>query len=322
MKFNIIAGCAALAAGWGASAHGQISGFGGRDGTVAPEAAPVFGLHVFDERAPDPYVIAVRSGGAYAARRSGFPSGCYGVVTEAPTVALQVAGAETGLTIFTAGDADTTLAVMDPRGAWRCDDDGARRGSNAALSYAVAESGTWKIWVGDFSDRESDAVLVISEAAPHARPFGAPNARASATPAQVLTLAPGFMPDPVSLEVQTGYGVQLGSMDVYGEPQSGRCSGWTGEAPTAEITWTGQGGDLVFMADGEADVVMDVIAPSGEAVCSDDMGAVDERAQVVFSDAEPGAYQVFVGTYGRFDRATNARLNVSQTPFPVSEDPW
>lgn len=322
MEIRIIVACAALAAAVSAPAHAQITGFGGRAGTVAPDARPVFGAHAVGETMPDPYVIAVRSGGAYAARRSGFPRGCYGVVTEAPTVELQVDTGRPALTIFTAGGADTTLAVMDPGGAWRCDDEGARRGSNAALSYADPEAGTWKVWVGDFSDRESDALLVISGAAPYERPFGGPNARAVAAQAQVLTLAPGFIPDPASLEVQTGYGFQLGSMDVYGEPQSGRCSGWTGEAPTAEITWTGEGGALVFMADGEADVVMDVIAPSGEAVCSDDMGPVDERAQVVFNDAEPGAYQVFVGTYSRFDRATNARLNVSQTPFPVSEDPW
>lgn len=289
---------------------------------VALEAPPVFGIHAVSANMPDPYVIAVRSGGAYAARRSGFPRGCYGVVTEAPTVELQVDAGTPALTIFTAGNADTTLAVMEPDGAWRCDDDGARRGSNAALSYSDPAAGSWKVWVGDFSDRESDALLIISEAAPYARPFGAPNARALAAPLQAITLSPGFMPDPVSIDVQTGYGFRLGAMDVYGERQSGRCPGWTGDTPTAEITWTGQQGALVFMADGDTDVVMDVVAPSGEANCSDDMGEVDERAQVVFADAEPGVYQVYVGTYSRFQRATNARLNLSQTPFPVNEDPW
>lgn len=322
MQLSMIIACTALVAAVSAPAHGQITGFGGRAGTVAPEAPPVFGVHAVSETMPDPYVIAVRSGGAYAARRSGFARGCYGVVTEAPTVALQVDEAATALNIFTAGDADTTLAVMGPGGAWRCDDDGARRGANAGLSYSDPEPGSWKVWVGDFSDRESDALLVISEAAPYARPFGTPNARALAAPVQTLTLAPGLASDQISLEVQTGYGFRLGSMDVYGEPHSGRCSGWTGNLPTVEITWTGQGGVLVFMADGEADVVMDVIAPSGEAVCSDDTGPVDERAQVVFNNAEPGVYQVYVGTHSRFDRATNARLNVAQTPFRVSEDPW
>ena len=322
MKTSLIIACTALAAALSAPAQAQITGFGGRAGTVAPEAPPVFGIHVVTADMLDPYVIAVRSGGAFAARRSGFPRGCYGVVTEAPTVVLQVDAGAPALTIFTAGSADTTLAVMDPAGAWRCDDEGARRGSNAALSYSDPGAGSWKVWVGDFSDRESDALLIISEAPPYARPFGAPNARALAAPVQAITLAPGFAPDPLTFEVQTGYGFRLGYMDVYGERQSGRCPGWTGDTPTAEITWTAEQGALVFMADGDADVVMDVVSPSGVAVCSDDMGEVDERAQVVFQDAEPGVYQVYVGTYSRFRRATNARLSVSQTPFPVNEDPW
>lgn len=322
MTLHHLAACAVLLGMCGAPASAQIFGLGGQAGAVSPDAPAVYGVHGLDDDSPDPYVIAVRSGGDFAARRSGFPNGCYGVVTEAPTIDLQISDDAAPLNIFTAGQADTTLAVLDPEGRWRCDDDGARRGSNAALSYPSPVAGTWKIWVGDFEDRQSDALLILSDAAPYARPFGAPNARAQATAAQTLVLAPGFAPDPTALEVRTGYGVRLGGMDVYGEPDTGPCPGWTGETPTAEVQWSGQGGRLVFMADGEADVILDVIAPSGEAVCSDDMGAVDERAQVIFSNAGPGLYQVYVGTASRFDRATNARLSVSQTPFAVNEDPW
>ncbi|WP_375547766.1 hypothetical protein ABWI01_08625 [Oceanicaulis alexandrii] len=322
MKLGMGAMCVALIMGCGVTAQAQVFGFGGQAGAADPEAPALYGAHAFSDEGPDPYVIAVRSGGDLAARRSGFPNGCYGVVTSAPTVEVQVAPGQAALTLFTAGRADTTLAVLDPDGQWRCDDDGARRGTNAALSYSNPVPGAWKVWVGDFDDRQSDTLLILSDAAPFSRPFGAPNARALDAPVQTLTLSPGFMPDPVVIDIQTGYGFQLGSMDVYGEDATGRCPGWTGEVPTAEISWTGENGPLVFMAEGEADVVMDVITPSGDAICSDDMGEVDDRAQLVFAPAEPGVYQVFVGTYMRFDRATNAQLSISETPFSVNEDPW
>jgi len=322
MQLGLGAICVALILASGAEAQAQVFGFGGQAGEADPDAPALYGAHAFSDDSADPYVIAVRSGGDLAARRSGFPNGCYGVVTSAPTVEVQVAPDQSALTLFTAGRADTTLAVLDPEGQWRCDDDGSRRGTNAALSYSNPAPGAWKVWVGDFDDRQSDTLLILSDAAPFSRPFGAPNARALDASAPTLALSPGFMPDPVVLQVQTGYGFQLGSMDIYGEDATGRCPGWTGETPTAEVNWTGENGSLVFMAEGEADVVMDVITPSGDAICADDMGEVDERAQLVFAPAEPGVYQVFVGTYMRFDRATNARLSVSETPFEVNEDPW
>ncbi|MEQ8434134.1 MAG: hypothetical protein RIA71_07820 [Oceanicaulis sp.] len=313
---------AAIALVCGSAASAQIFGFGGEAGEIAPSASPVFGTHEFAGAAPDPYVIGVRTGGAFAARRSGFPDGCYGVVTLEPTIEL-VTGAEAGaLSIFTAGEADTTLAVLGPDGAFRCDDDGAGRGFNAGLSYRDAPAGSWKIWVGDFDDRQSQARLVISRSAPFTRPLGAPNARALPEPVVTARLAPGFAPDPTVLDVRTGYQVRLGDPAVWGEAQTGRCPGWVGDIPSAEIEWTGAGGVLAFMADSQYDTVIDVVTPSGAMICNDDMGDVDDRPQVVVSDAEPGLYQVFVGTHFRASSAADATLSVSQTPFEANDDPW
>lgn len=320
MRLSILTACASAAL-FSLPAHAQVFGFGGAAGQVNPDANPVYGTHALSG-APDPYVIGVRTGGDFAARRSGFPRGCYGVVTLEPTVALQIDDTQTALNVFTAGNADTTLAIMAPDGSWRCDDDGARRGTNAALSYQNPMTGIWKVWVGDFDDRQSDALLIASQAPAFSQPFGQPNARPLDPPVQSVELASGFTPNPVLLDVQTGFGIELGSMGLYGEEETGRCSGWIGDVPTAEITWTSAGEPLVFMAEGQADVNIDIVTPSGERICNDDMGDVDERAQVAFSAAEAGTYQVFVGTYMRFDRATNARLSISQSPFPVNEDPW
>lgn len=311
---------AALALVCGSSASAQIFGFGGQAGEIAPDASPAFGTHAFGGDAPDPYVIGVRTGGDVAARRSGFPGGCYGVVTEEPTVELITGPDTAAFSIFTAGEADTTLAVLGPDGGFRCDDDGAGRGFNAGLTYRDAPAGSWKIWVGDFDDRQSQARLVISRSAPFTVPFGAPNARAVDEPVMTARFEPGFAPQPARLEVRTGVGVQLGSMDVYGEAQTGRCSGWVGDLPSAEIEWTGSGGVLAFMAESDADVVMDVVTPAGEFICNDDMGEIDDRAQVVIENAAPGVYEVFVGTYARFEQPRGAALLVAQTPFEPNDD--
>ena len=313
MKTMMAALCAAAYLSAGAQA--QIFGLGGEAGQPDPEAAPEYGVHAFGPDAPDPYVIAVRSGGDFAARRSGFPGGCYGMVTEAPTAVLNTVEDHAALSIFTAGGADTTLAVMAPDGSWRCNDDGAGRGFNAGLRYRGAPAGTWRIWVGDFEGGQSDARLVVSEAPAFSRRVGAPNARAEAEPVITAQLAPGFAPQPVQLAVRSGVGVRLGSMDLYGEEQAGRCPGWVGDAPSAEIEWSGQGGTLAFMADSSADAVIDVVTPARERICNDNMGEIDDRAQVVIEDAAPGVYEVFVGTYFRFQQPRDATLFVSETPF-------
>ena len=324
MNTTLFAGGAALSAALALMssppAGAQIFGFGGQAGEIAPDAHPVFGTHIVGEDAPDPYVIGVRTGGAFAARRSGFPEGCFGVVTEEPTIELITGPDTSSLSIFTAGEADTTLAVLGPDGAFRCDDDGSGRGFNAGLTYGAAPQGTWKIWVGDFDDRQSQARLVISQSPPFSVPVGAPNARAADEPAAIARLEPGFTPQPVRLEVRTGVGVQLGSMDLYGEAQTGRCPGWVGDLPSAEIEWTGSSGVLAFMAEGGADMVLDVVTPSGDRICNDDMGEIDDRAQVVIESAEPGVYEVFVGTYARFEQPRGASLLISQTPFEPDDD--
>ncbi|XBQ14916.1 MAG: hypothetical protein ABL308_08050 [Oceanicaulis sp.] len=304
------------------AASAQIFGFGGEAGQVQPDAAPRYGQHVFGTGGePDPYVIAIRSGGDYAARRSGFPDRCYGVVTEEPTIVLDHVGGAPSLSIFTAGRADTTLAIIDPSGAWRCDDDGAGRGTNAALTYRSPQPGLYRIWVGDFSDRESNSTLVISESSPFAHPIGRPNARAQTTPAVELSLAPGFTPDPLTIDVRTGYGVELGSLDVYGEEQWGRCSGSVGETPSAVVDWAG-GGTLSFVADGEYDYVMDVRPPSGEAICNDDVGEFDERAGLTFENAEAGFYRIYVGLFFGGNSEVDATLTISNGPIVVDDRPF
>ena len=106
-------------------------------------ASPAATLTVADGVA----TVAATVGGA---DRNAVPgNGCSGYIDNGtPTVA--VALAEAGpLAIYAASDTDTTLLVLDPSGRWHCSDDA--RGSDPAVTFSQAASGTYKVWVGVFS---------------------------------------------------------------------------------------------------------------------------------------------------------------------------
>ena len=55
--------------------------------------------------------------------------------------------------------------------------------------------------------------------------------------------------------------------------------------------------ELVFFANGGDDLTLLVIAPDGNAACSDDF-AGSRNPLVSFNDIQPGAYEIYLGTYG------------------------
>ena len=72
---------------------------------------------------PDPYELDVTAGGNFLA--SARSASCTGYIADTPDLVLNFTAGTQGyeLYIFVYSDADTTLVVRTPSGAWYCNDD-------------------------------------------------------------------------------------------------------------------------------------------------------------------------------------------------------
>lgn len=95
---------------------------------------------------PDPLVIPVRSGGSIDAQS--INPGCKGFIASAADVRINFTAGALPLIISVASDADTTLVVNGPDGAWYCDDNSGRNGHNPSLRFNRPQSGQYNIWIG------------------------------------------------------------------------------------------------------------------------------------------------------------------------------
>ena len=111
---------------------------------------------------PDPFVVQVQSGGSIDAQS--INPGCKGFIASAPDVRVNFTAGALPLIISVASDADTTLVVNGPDGAWYCDDDGGQYGRNPALRFGHPQSGRYDIWIGTSGSSSLQAAqLNVSE---------------------------------------------------------------------------------------------------------------------------------------------------------------
>jgi len=111
---------------------------------------------------PDPFVVQVQSGGSIDAQS--INPGCKGFIASAPDVRVNFTAGALPLIISVASDADTTLVVNGPDGAWYCDDDGGQYGHNPALRFGHPQSGQYDIWIGTSGSSSLQAAqLNVSE---------------------------------------------------------------------------------------------------------------------------------------------------------------
>jgi len=111
---------------------------------------------------PDPFVVQVRSGGSIDAQN--INPGCKGFIASAPDVRINFNAGALPLIISVASDADTTLVVNGPDGAWYCDDEGGQNGHNPALRFGHPQSGQYDIWIGSAASNSLQAAeLNVSE---------------------------------------------------------------------------------------------------------------------------------------------------------------
>ncbi len=121
------------------------------------------------------------------------------------------------------------------------------------------------------------------------------------TPAYgAITLAEGFLPDPVSLPMTV-----LGSVDVAGALGT-RCrglpAGYTASAPHYRVVYTGPGGPLRFFFVGREDAVLAIqhrlpgeSPRKGRWYCDDDSGG-RQHPMITLTPADTGIYNIWVGS--------------------------
>jgi hypothetical protein len=105
-----------------------------------------------------------------------------------------------------------------------------------------------------------------------------------------VRLRGGFVPDPQEIQL-----VASGKVKVKKEP----CAfGYVAEAPDLDFYYEGDGTrTLYFYVASEKDAILLVNDPYGTWSCDDDSYG-DDNPLVVIPNAEPGLYNLWVGTYG------------------------
>ncbi|WP_417468775.1 peptidase S1 [Maricaulis sp.] len=110
---------------------------------------------------PDPFRVAITSGGAISA--SSISSGCRGWVANTMDYQVHYAAGSFNLSFSATSSSDTTLLIQAPNGSLYCDDDSGN-GLNPIVTIGNPVSGTYSVWVGSYQNGEyARATLSISE---------------------------------------------------------------------------------------------------------------------------------------------------------------
>lgn len=96
-------------------------------------------------------------------------------------------------------------------------------------------------------------------------------------------LSAGFTPDPATLDIVAGGGVNAANVG---------CSGMISNAPDARLIWSG--GQITIGAESSSDTTIVVNAPDGNWYCADDTNGFDPAVTLSGS----GQYDIWVGTFG------------------------
>jgi hypothetical protein len=130
---------------------------------IMPTGIPTYGSVALQAGfLPDPYEVAVTSGGSISARWQ-LGSACSGYINDVPDFNFRWSGSTEELFIgFEALSGDTTLVVRTPGGFYWCSDDVYGLDPEVMLRYP--STGIYQVWVGSYSaNRYHSGTLYISE---------------------------------------------------------------------------------------------------------------------------------------------------------------
>ncbi|MBN1179693.1 MAG: hypothetical protein JXD18_10795 [Anaerolineae bacterium] len=254
---------------------------------------------------PDPYEVAVVSGGGVDVWSLDLGMSCTGYATSAPDFRLFLSGDSPGLNIFFVPDdesSDTTLIINEPTGSWACNDD--YNGWNPMVEFSNPAQGQYDIWVGSYSSDELVAgTLYITELG--LEPDDITEGSAGEVDGEGTldyTLDPnfgeeeletGFLPDPYEVPMASG-----GNIDVWALDLESGCTGYATSAPDFRFYFTGDSPGLrIFFVPSEAgeDTTLIVNTPDAGWACNDDYDFLSPLVE--FDDPAEGQYDVWVGSY-------------------------
>ncbi|MGF1464766.1 MAG: peptidase S1 [Sandaracinaceae bacterium] len=104
---------------------------------------------------PDPFAVAITSGGGLDASSMNLAPGCRGYVTQRPDYILNYSNPASFLRFYfvAAGNGDTTLVINDANGRWHCNDDS--YGLNPGIDLRNPPQGQYDIWVGSYASGQN-----------------------------------------------------------------------------------------------------------------------------------------------------------------------
>ena len=247
---------------------------------------------------PDPYIIALQSGGPIDVSRT-LGGSCRGYVSNAPDFSVHYsAGSVLPLRIGVSAGYDTTLVVNGPDGNWYCDDDSGIS-LNPLLHFGSPMSGRYDIWVGTYGSASNhDALLFISELTSVTADTVSQAAYTPAGPDwslppnyETVTLRGGFTPDPYRVRLQSGG--PISANDSIG----GSCVGYISEAPDVRLNFNPGSLPLIISVASGADTTLVINGPDGGWYCNDD-GGVGTNPSIRWDRPVAGQYDIWVGTWG------------------------
>ncbi|WP_211249682.1 peptidase [Brevundimonas bacteroides] len=110
---------------------------------------------------PDPHTVRLTAGGEVDSGPLG--DGCSGNVADYPDYVVNYTSGSFPLIFGVDSDRDTTLVVADQNDRYWCDDDGGNEGLNPQVYLSNPRSGTYRVWVGTFSQGNAPATLYVTE---------------------------------------------------------------------------------------------------------------------------------------------------------------
>lgn len=245
-------------------------------------------------------------------RGSALASSCRGYYPVAPQYVLRLTTIQR-LRLTTLGSNDLTMAVRDPSGTFRCDDDGGE-GSNPLLDLTLPP-GLYPVWIGTYRQRFTAGFsLQLQSGDPGAMPFAS---ALSVTSAPTLGVLPLSGPSSVT----TRAGIAGGLVDAH--TLGNNCRGFIPAAPHLVLSATDYR-RVVLVTAGTHDLTMVVRDASGIFHCDDDSGgSMQPRVEATLS---PGNHQVWIGTYRANDSSTftlsvQTQAGGATAPFGVGLSP-
>jgi len=253
---------------------------------IAVDAPPLYGTYSLTGGfSPDPMAIDLEAGGMEEAGPLG--PDCAGFINaENPDVALDFSHATKPLRLYVISGADTSLAVHQPNGQWRCNDDA--NDVNPLVTIAKPAPGRYGIWVGVHdSEAFQQATLYVTEGEPDWSAGAAPALVADAPPRAGL-LQVGAADLPVVLSTTAVGGDADASIEGPG------CAGAiTTSAPDVRLVLDDAVQDLTLALATPADTTLLVLQPDGSVLCNDDADGTDPAVHI--PEAQAGTYAVWFG---------------------------